>query len=491
MIHSSLFEDLGADDADFIGFADDAMGWGTGDATLNAMYGVAQHLSALYAGFSHGFGDAHVDFAFFFDRGAGFSIHADLGAGVVNIESADGGPGDETQALMGVHALWGGTGNDELGGSGEDDVLVGDDGDDSLDGGNGNDDLEGGSGSDVFVGGAGDDTLNGDGCSAPADWQSAKHAYWAGDEQYDWTDDGDYGDGTTEDGQDAGSSDDEVDYSDSDGSVTVDLEEGTAEDGEGGTDTLIAIENVVGSDGYGDDLVGDDADNELDGQGGDDTLDGGKGADTLVGGSGSDDYFVDDSADVVREAGHGRHDVDSVHASISYHLAAHIEDLFLIGHRALHGFGNGGDNMLSGNRAANLLSGGAGDDVIEGGRGNDVLDGGAGHDELSGGAGRDVFRFDSAPGDSNADQIDDFKGGVDRIELSRAVFSDLRANHHHLAGRAFQLGAQAADDSDRIVYDTHSGSLYYDADGSGAGAATLVATFASHTALHAHDFWVA
>ena len=459
--------------------------------------------------------DFHADFAYYFDRGAGFSIHADLGAGFVSILPVFGEDGAESEWFSDIHALWGGLGDDDLGGSDDDDVLVGDDGDDSLDGGDGNDTLEGGSGKDVFIGGEGDDTINGDGADAAILWDEDKLAWWADEADSDAQDgdDHDHDDGDGDgDGDDAcdrvdysdsdggvvvdlgeGDGDDacdRVDYSDSDGSVVVDLGDGTADDGEGGIDTLIAIEDVTGSDAYGDELVGDDADNELDGQGGDDMLDGGDGDDTMIGGSGSDDYVVDDLGDRVRESGHGRGEVDSVHASISYHLGRHLETLFLSGRLALNGSGNGGDNTLFGNRGANTLSGGGGDDVLDGGRGNDVLNGGAGADELRGGKGHDVFRFTSALNDANVDHIVDFTSGDDRIDLSRSVFSAVRANHHHLAASAFREGSEAADASDRIVYDEDMGSLYYDADGSGAGAAHLIATLEAGTSVDLRDLWI-
>jgi hypothetical protein len=41
-----------------------------------------------------------------------------------------------------------------------------------------------------------------------------------------------------------------------------------------------------------------------------------------------------------------------------------------------------------------------------------------------------------------------------------------------------------------VVYNTSTGSLYYDADGSGAGAAILVATFQGNPAIAATDITV-
>jgi Ca2+-binding RTX toxin-like protein len=70
------------------------------------------------------------------------------------------------------------------------------------------------------------------------------------------------------------------------GPVTVDLAAGTAT-GEG-TDTLTGIENVFGSDDFGDTLMGDTQDNALFESGGDDSVSGSDGNDALDGGNGTD-----------------------------------------------------------------------------------------------------------------------------------------------------------------------------------------------------------
>ncbi|MEW5994912.1 MAG: M10 family metallopeptidase C-terminal domain-containing protein, partial [Candidatus Zixiibacteriota bacterium] len=60
----------------------------------------------------------------------------------------------------------------------------------------------------------------------------------------------------------------------------VDLSEGLAEDGSGGVDRLVGIENVVGT--TSDDIiVGDDGNNHIEGHFGTDTLTGGGGEDTF------------------------------------------------------------------------------------------------------------------------------------------------------------------------------------------------------------------
>jgi Ca2+-binding RTX toxin-like protein len=121
--------------------------------------------------------------------------------------------------------------------------------------------------------------------------------------------------------------------------------------------------------------------------------------------------------------------------------------------------------------------------ALYGNNGANTLNGGAGGDYLQGYGGADMFQFTTALGNGNVDQIADFVSGTDKIALDDAIFGALGAG-------AFAFGAQAQDADDRIVYNSATGQLFFDADGNGAGAAVLFATLQPGTALTASDFMV-
>ena len=148
--------------------------------------------------------------------------------------------------------------------------------------------------------------------------------------------------------------------------------------------------------------------------------------------------------------------------------------------------------MLAGN-GNDVRTGASGAQNLSGRAGSDTLEGGAGNDWLWGGGDDDTFIFRET-GMANDDDIGDFSSGSDTIALDNAVMAALGAEGAFGAGDdRFFFGAGAsggADAEDRVVYNTTTGELYYDADGSGGGGAELIATLQGAPGLAAADISV-
>jgi hypothetical protein len=144
--------------------------------------------------------------------------------------------------------------------------------------------------------------------------------------------------------------------------------------------------------------------------------------------------------------------------------------------------GYSGNDTLDGGGGDDRLFGGTGTDTLLGGSGNDRLVGGDGVDALSGGIGRDVFVFDVSPAAGGVDIITDFNHAQgDKIMLSMADFNGFTQRGYIAADQFYAAdGATTAQDaSDRIIYNTANGAVYYDADGIGGTDAVQIATIES------------
>jgi Ca2+-binding RTX toxin-like protein len=313
--------------------------------------------------------------------------------GTDGADTIEGTAVDEViDGLAGADVISGDAGDDAIYGSPGSDDLSGGDGDDLLDGGGNGDILSGGEGHDHLIGYRGNDVLRG---------------------------------GLGDDLLDGGEDTDTASYRNASVGVLVRLD-GQAHDTGVGIDTLVNVENILGSD-HADRLVGSEVVNKLEGKSGDDDLRGlagndrlvggagddllrgGLGLDTMEGGLGDDTYWVDQSQDVAKEnPDEGR---DLVIAEVSYTLRAHIEELNLDGAGNIDGTGNNRANIVRGNAGDNVLSGLGGTDVLNGRDGDDTLDGGEGADTMDGGNGDDFYYVDDA-GDA---VIEGGDGGIDTV----------------------------------------------------------------------------
>jgi Ca2+-binding RTX toxin-like protein len=80
----------------------------------------------------------------------------------------------------------------------------------------------------------------------------------------------------------------------------------------------------------------------------------------------------------------------------------------------------------------------------------------------------------------------------DTIRLENAVFTKLTLAGKPLASSAFlkNTSGLAADANDRIIYETDTGKLFYDSNGSAAGGSVHFATLSKNLALTYADFLV-
>lgn len=219
------------------------------------------------------------------------------------------------------------------------------------------------------------------------------------------------------------------------------------------------------------DLIdGGDGNDRINGGGGNDLIYGGKGIDRINGGGGSDLLKGEADKDILN--------------------------------------GQGGNDLIYGGKGKDVLNGGAGNDTLTGevdsdrligGSGDDLLDGGEGNDLLIGGGGSDRYLFSGGSGFEIAalgrDRIKGFNGDEDKIILDKDTFNGLES----IVGEGFSVieefevvrGRNAAATSDaKIVYDSKSGDLYYNANGGdgGFGEGGKFARLLGKPELEATDF---
>lgn len=234
-------------------------------------------------------------------------------------------------------------------------------------------------------------------------------------------------------------------------------------------------------------MYGSTGNDTLTGNAGNDLLDGEAGVDSMIGGLGNDIYYVDSFGEkIVELAGQG---TDLVYSSVGLTLGENVEKLTLIGAGAIDGAGNALANTLIGNSYANRLYGRAGNDTVNGASGDDQIYGEDGMDVLTGGVGKDNFVFGTALSATNIDTITDFSVVDDTIVLQRTIFSALPAGALSSGNFAKLTDANVA--SARIVYDSATGSLFYDADGAGSAPDVKFAVLTPGLALTAADFLIA
>jgi len=326
---------------------------------------------------------------------SGTAIGGDGSDTLTNIENLTGSPYNDTlTGDAGPNVLNGVAGNDTLHGGGDADTLLGGLDNDTLNGGDGNDLLQGERGEDTLNGDNDndvlmphmqDDTVDGGAGTDTLDYSdynvsvtvNLKSGYASGQgydtlsnlenikgsptndslygDQYtnliqgmggnDYIE-GKRGDDTLEGGEgndflqgmegndtlDGGNGKDAAYYLASSSGVTADLSAGTASaDGFGYADTLIAIEDIYGSQ-FNDHLTGDAGANYISGRHGNDTIIGLAGADTLRGDRGDDTMYSNNAgtctSDGAADLLQGKHGFDTAYRTIGQDTVVDTEVVY-------------------------------------------------------------------------------------------------------------------------------------------------------------------
>jgi Ca2+-binding RTX toxin-like protein len=273
-----------------------------------------------------------------------------------------------------------------------------------------------------------------------------------------------------------------------------------APDGTSGEDNLIGnaesntIDGGDGNDtidgGLGDDyLIGGLGNDSLIGGLGNDSLIGGSGTDTLSGGAGTDLLYGDSGADsLVGGDGFdtliGGDGADSLNGGAGSDTVSYAPSIFAVTVTVNATTGNtGGDaagdalffiENLIGSDFSDSLTGNASANNLNGGAGNDTLTGLAAKDTLTGGAGADWFWYKATT--EGGDTITDFSvADADRLVFTTSAFGGIIAV---IGGTNFFASTNGAPSGTtaQFLYNTSSGLLSYDSNGSTVGGNVAIAT---------------
>ncbi len=325
-------------------------------------------------------GGTGTDYASYATSSTPITVHADT-----NTVTGGDATGD---TLISIEGFIGSSGGDTFYGSSGGDLFNGFDGNDLFYGSAGADTIDGGNGFDIidYSASGGSVTVHLDGSvssggdaqgdvltniekvigSSYADtlYAGTANNYLSGGVGNDT-----FVSGAGSDTFDGGSGTDTVDYSLATAGASVDLASGRSFHDGSYVDTLISIEQVVGS-AYDDTLAGGAGNDTLIGGAGDDILTGSAGADVLDGGSGSNtaDYHTASAAVIVNLATPGVNTGDAAGDTF-----INIQNIT----------GSNFDDVLTGDGGNNTLIGGFGNDTLIGGAGADHLDGGFGTNTAS------------------------------------------------------------------------------------------------------------
>jgi Ca2+-binding RTX toxin-like protein len=342
-----------------------------------------------------------------------------------------------------------------------DQTIIGSNGDDTLDGGEGNDFIQGLAGNDILRGHGGIDFLDG---------------------------------GPGADTIDGGDGFDLATWLNESSGLTLNLANQALNAGSALGDTVTNVEAFYLTN-FADTFVGGttgvfvygfDGNDKITGSSVSDIIDGGPGADTIDAGGGFDYVsYYSSATGVTLDLKNPSNNTGDAKGDVITNAEAYIltskDDTFVgtdSGQNIVFGY-EGNDTLKGGFNANNWFFAGDGNDRMVGGGVQDLFVGGNGADTI-------VL---ATPKPIAGSSIFGFTPGTDVLEISRAAFG-LSAGYAVTAGSTLVSGTGpvATTTQPTFFYYTNLGLLYFDPDGTGSTAATLLAQFDTHPALTAADF---
>ena len=157
--------------------------------------------------------------------------------------------------------------------------------------------------------------------------------------------------------------------------------------------------------------------------------------------------------------------------------------------RNMYAAGKGSDTMNYGSSTTtNWISGDEGNDTITGGSANDYIIGGVGSDTISTGFGNDtvIYYNPNEGGDTIVSGSGGFSATSDKLAFLSSNFGGITS----LTGSNFFSGnpPTISGTSPLFSYNTSTGVLTYDSNGTTAGGDTVIATFAGTPSLTTANF---
>ncbi|MBG1261970.1 beta strand repeat-containing protein [Nostoc commune] len=209
---------------------------------------------------------------------------------------------------------------------------------------------------------------------------------------------------------------------------------------------------------YDDLIVGSNGNDTLSTRGGNDTIDGGKGDDVL-----SVNYTDLATNDNI---GKGMTSIFNATTKIGSITVGGNPVTYKVSYKNIERLD------ILGTDYDDSIAGSNGNDTLRGGLGNDTLTGGKGNDSLYGEYGTDTFAFNSF--NEGVDTIYDFNFSNqfettnELIQVSAGGFGG-GLSSGSLKANQFTIGTSATTNTQRLIYNSATGGLFFDQDGSKSG----------------------